>query len=97
MKNSVVPETFTEVYDQLALYRNSDGSTEWLPCKIKYKFQYKRANSKDEFNFDHIDGYGVVFAKFPEETMVKKASEVAIIQTIDLEELEMKEVDVKLP
>jgi len=28
--------------------------------------------------------------------MVKKSSEVAIIQTIDLEELEMKEVDVKI-
>jgi len=71
MKNSVVPETYSENYDQLALYRNADGSTEWLPCKIKYKFQYKKPSSSKEQvpNFDRIDGYGVVFAKFPEGTV----------------------------
>jgi len=95
IEDKTIKETFADNYDQLALYRYADGSTEWLPCKLKYKFQYlKNLNKKNtKITDDNIDGFGVIFERYPEETIVKRKNDVAIIQQVDFVELETRQVD----
>jgi hypothetical protein len=95
LDEKTMKETFAENYDQLALYRYADGSTEWLPCKLRYKFQYLKNMSRliGNISDDKIDGFGVIFARYPEETIVKRKADVAIIQQVDFVELEARQVD----
>mmetsp|Transcript_12932 Transcript_12932/g.11064 ORF Transcript_12932/g.11064 Transcript_12932/m.11064 type:complete len:85 (-) Transcript_12932:285-539(-) len=40
-----------------------------------------------------VDGFGVVFQRFPNETYVKRKQEVAVVETIDMDELEFKRIN----
>lgn len=62
----------TDTFNQLGLYRYADSSTEWLPCKIEFKFlakanlQASKRKGVEIINYEEVDGFGVTFEKFPE-------------------------------
>lgn len=58
-----MPESFSEAFSHLALYRSADGSSEWLPCKVNYKFKFGEGAGTQ---VERIDGYGVTFERFPD-------------------------------
>jgi len=63
LKTSTIPDPYVEPYNQLALYRYTDGSSEWLPCKIRYKYGFGNIDAKTQNA--QVDGYGVVFERYP--------------------------------
>ena len=65
MKSTFSSERLPDPFDQLGLYRYADSSTEWLRCKIKYKFQYDIEGTQASFIGNEIDGFGVIFERFP--------------------------------
>jgi len=88
-KAKKISDPYIEPYNQLALYKMADGSEEWAHCKISYKFIFDNSHSSE------IDGYGVVFQRHPQETVLKNASEVIIDEKVDLNSLELRRVDSK--
>jgi len=60
LKGSTIADPYVGSYSQLALYKLPDGTGEWLPCKIAYKFNFDNSHSSE------IDGYGVVFQRHPQ-------------------------------
>ena len=58
-----------DTYDQLALYRYADTTTEWLPCRILNRYRLSgRKSEKGRFderpNSDLTEGFVVVFQDF---------------------------------
>jgi len=62
MKSTTISDPYVGDYNQLALFRLPDGTGEWLPCRISYKFIFDNSHSSE------IDGYGVVFKRHPQGT-----------------------------
>jgi len=91
LKTSTIPDPYVEPYNQLALYRYTDGSSEWLNCKIRYKYSYANIDAASQNT--QVDGYGVIFERYPLESVLRKTSEVIIRDQVDLNELELKKVD----
>ncbi len=67
LKNTVIPESLPEPYTQLARYRYADSTTEWLPCAIKYRYQYQDNDDLDDRGRTHHEstGFGVTFKRYP--------------------------------
>ena len=68
-------------YNQLALYRYSDHSSEWLKAKVIRSFipEIQNNNGLNEKDYEKKDKFlyfSVIFAQFPDEIYLKKPSEV---------------------
>ena len=59
-----------EKYDDLALYRYSDHSTDWLNCKVEKKFPKKNKHNVEIQNKNECSYFGVKFQKFPNSNII---------------------------
>ena len=57
-------------YDQLALYRYADSATEWLPCRVLFKYMRNEVQQSpgvrglEGVRYEDISGFGVQFERF---------------------------------
>jgi len=81
-------ETSKAQYNQIARYRFSDNSTQWLPCSAEFKFRF------DDYNFEvrtkDVEGFGVRFQDYPSDVIYKKNKDFGLVYREDVEELELK-------
>ena len=67
---STVVIQLDEDYEELGLYRYSDHSTDWLPCKIVKKYPKKNKNPLEIQIKNDCAYFGVIFQRFPESISI---------------------------
>jgi hypothetical protein len=66
LKNTVIPESLSDDFTQLARYRYADGTTEWLPAAIRFRYQIGHDDLDDNHNaHSESGGFGVSFQRYP--------------------------------